>query len=282
MREHKPSRQEVVSAVNEAYRALSPFSDKSRWEINSHVVHAEEIIARVSKDQDIIDVGSHIGILAIALRILGYNVSANDKYLFDSKEGGNAYGFTQEERAALKTIWSWYGLVVTAYDVLTGTPNKKYDVVVNIAVLEHQPYPREFVEGLQRFMKDDGILYLSTPNIARIQNRVRFLLGRAPVENIKEFYGNGRRFNGHWREYTVREVSTMLTLSGMSLYTAICKQVSPIFYGWNVLRNAAKLLGHMGPTWGDSVICVASFNHQKILKKPKNVVAAAEHAPKVY
>lgn len=61
-----------------------------------------------------------------------------------------------------------YGLpVITGtIDALNSNSNK-FDIISVAHTLEHIPDPREFLEGLSRLLKPDGILFVEVPNIMR-------------------------------------------------------------------------------------------------------------------
>src|SRR3990167_8908113 len=118
------------SALAEAYAALHPFSASDQWEFESHLIHlnfALRVLKKLPPDATVIDVGCYIGILPLALRMLGVDASGNDKYVFQSKEKGKAYGFSPQELLALKKIWDAHGLRVDAFDVTQEESAKQYD-----------------------------------------------------------------------------------------------------------------------------------------------------------
>jgi len=79
----------------------------------------------------------------------------------------------------------------------------RFDVVTFHGVLEHLFTPAgELFDDLARVLADDGRLLLGTPNFARLQNRVKLLIGKNPQEQIEREHVHGR---GHVREYTLSE-----------------------------------------------------------------------------
>lgn len=250
-------------ALEEAFRALRPFSESDRWEFESHLRHIEFVLKALQTRQQatVIDVGCYIGIVPLALRILGVDVVGNDKYIFYPKEKGKAYGFSEQELGVLKQVWKKYGLHIDAHDVGKSLPEKEYDIVLSIATIEHQPYPKQFLEGVASFAKHGGIVYVATPNIAKFANRLRFLLGRPPMNNLEEFYANAHHFNGHWREYTCVELSTMARLSGLSVQSCKAWQMEPVKLKWRSprkwARGIARLCARVVPGTGDINVLIA-------------------------
>jgi 2-polyprenyl-3-methyl-5-hydroxy-6-metoxy-1,4-benzoquinol methylase len=250
-------------ALEAAYQALSPFSEADRWEFESHLRHIEFVLKEVAQKPTmrVIDVGCYIGIVPLTLRMLGVDARGNDKYIFYPRETGKAYGLSSHELETLKSIWGKYGLVVSAFDATEGHGEGDYDIVLSIATIEHQPFPKEFLEGVAKFARKGGLIYIATPNGAKLANRVRCLLGRPLLSNIEEFYMNGRTFNGHWREYTCGELRAMTRMSGLTVISCKATQMEPITFRWRTptkwSRSIARLLAHAVPGTGDINVSVA-------------------------
>jgi SAM-dependent methyltransferase len=188
-----------------AYALLAPYSDKARWEFNSHLCHLNWLTENVAKDARILDVGCGIGILILSLKLLGYDVEGYDKYVFRDNTS-----YAVHNLIGLQKIWERQGLRILAYDVFGGgLPATQYDVVVSIATVEHQSRPRAFLEHLRHSSAPGGIIYLSTPNVAHLLNRIRFLFGRPLLGNLRELFDTDVAFVGHFREYTLEELVWM-------------------------------------------------------------------------
>lgn len=54
-------------------------------------------------------------------------------------------------------------------------PDKSVDLVVSVEGIEHLESPHLFLREVNRILKDDGWLILTTPNIVSLRSRVRFL-----------------------------------------------------------------------------------------------------------
>lgn len=240
-------------ALCRAYDELDPFSQKQRWEFDSNLVHLNFLTKYLPKDGTILDAGSYIGILALALRFLGYNVEGSDKYLFIPN---NTYFVGDLEQ--LKSIWARHNLSVLNQDVITDAPIKKYDAVLSVAVIEHQRYPRLFLDGLKRCVKPGGFIYVATPNLANLANRFRFLLGRPPVQNIERLFKDAEEFNGHWREYTPQELKSVFKLSGLSVVASkTCQSMRPNWKSLGKLPlNLTRLIARLLPSTGDTNLIV--------------------------
>jgi len=90
-------------------------------------------------------------------------------------------------------------------------PPNYFDLIIFSEVIEHlQGNPRLALRHLRDCLAPGGRLLLTTPNLARLLNRVKLILGRAPVPEI----GNPEWWGGHMREYTFGEISNMLGYEG--------------------------------------------------------------------
>ena len=204
--------------LEKSYKILSPYSDAQLWEFNSNLIHLNLLTKNLSKDSTILDAGCGIGILALAIKLAGYKIDGADKYQFKESIFNIYYVKDIKE---LQKKWSEFNLKIYNKDFLFDDLGMKYDVVISIATIEHQSNPKRFLNGLTKHLKNEGLLYIATPNISNFSNRLRFLLGRSPVHNLEEFFMAGDSFTGHWREYTLSELRRMFEFIGFERITSI-------------------------------------------------------------
>lgn len=116
---------------------------------------------------------------------------------------------------SLREVSESAGLTFHCGDILQPlpTPRDYYDLIIFSEVIEHlQGNPRKALRHLLQSLKPGGRLLLTTPNLSRLLNRVKMLIGRAPVPEI----GPPEWWGGHMREYTFPEISSMLRQEGYS------------------------------------------------------------------
>jgi len=96
-------------------------------------------------------------------------------------------------------------------------PNETFRAVIFSEVLEHlRLSPSLVFKELHRIMSPQGILLVTTPNVARITNVVKLLLGK----NISETFPDDVKTNNitdyltHIREYTMGELVDLLRRNG--------------------------------------------------------------------
>jgi 2-polyprenyl-3-methyl-5-hydroxy-6-metoxy-1,4-benzoquinol methylase len=84
-----------------------------------------------------------------------------------------------------------------------------FDVVALSDVFEHVTAPREFLAGVKRLLKHDGLLYVKVPNArwSILKQRLPSLLGRPPLENAWDSYE-------HVVHYTESTLRAMLGAAG--------------------------------------------------------------------
>lgn len=97
-----------------------------------------------------------------------------------------------------------------------------FDLCIFTEVFEHLVLPPKWVfNPLRRVTKKGGMLIFSTPNIARIQNRVNLLLGHGILDPIAwvlrdDFEDESPHGFGHIREYSLRELQELAAKYGYS------------------------------------------------------------------
>ncbi len=240
----------LTEALKKSYSTLAPHSDSQRWEFDNNIFHLKSIVKNTSKKDRIIDVGCGIGILALALKNLGYYVVGIDKYVFEPR---NSYNVADIEN--LKKIWKKGGLDISSGDLFNSTQNTGFDVALSIAVIEHQKDVKGFIENLSGYVKKDGKIYVATPNVSNFLNRFRMLLGKAPMSNIASFLKAGEGFNGHWREYTIAELKTIAQISGLEIIEIGNKQTTKPYFSTNFRKwhvSLARFGGYVFPGTGDT------------------------------
>lgn len=107
------------------------------------------------------------------------------------------------------------GIETRSVDITQGLPfpDNTFDVIFFCEVMEHVlGYPEDYLKDFCRTLKPGGYLVLTTPNLHRTVNKIRFLFGKnflGPLRNTSDgLY--------HIREYGVKEIAEYLTHSGFT------------------------------------------------------------------
>ena len=106
--------------------------------------------------------------------------------------------------------------------------DSSFDVAVAGEILEHLIFPENFIKEVHRVLKSSGIFLGSTPNVARIKNRIQFLLGKTPCF---DYAGYLRFFDdaAHLRYFSYNTLK--------SLFERYFPKVNIIFYGGHIIGN---------------------------------------------
>jgi SAM-dependent methyltransferase len=123
-------------------------------------------------------------------------------------------------------------------ELASAFPEARFDVVFCGEVLEHMFSPDRLLRQLASVLRPDGLLVLSTPNLAYWVNRLLLLLGISPlfIENSSEVtlgrrsrrLGQGQPTQGHVRVFTHRAVLDLLAREGYTVVKVIPTSV------WNL------------------------------------------------
>jgi SAM-dependent methyltransferase len=89
--------------------------------------------------------------------------------------------------------------------------DNSFEVVLFCEIIEHlQNDPLKVLREIKRVLKPNGRLVLTTPNIARLENAARLVIGK----NVCDRYSGYGPYGRHNREYTRQEIGSLLKWSG--------------------------------------------------------------------
>ncbi len=226
------------TALENSYKDLLPYSDKYRVD-KERYLFSLALIHNISdiRQKTVLDIGTGIGILPVALAKTGVKATGADFYIFP--EGNNTM-FGIKDHEALQQRWKAAGVTVYNQNIFSDTAMTslpKADVIVNEAMIEHLKDPKRFLATCSSLLNPGGYLLLTTPNIATLLKRFRFLLGRSPNWPIEEFFRDGEQFTGHWREYTMKELVYMCEKSGFTVLETYNKNFLAPYKHWKQWRK---------------------------------------------
>lgn len=181
------------------------------------------------------DVGGFWGVWPVTLKRMGVDiVQMTEAKRFYSGAFDQLFAFIERE-----------GVSILDADPFTDSlEDGSFDLVTAMAVLEHYPHsPRFFMENLVSVCAVHGVIYLEVPNIAYWPKRVGLLRGRSPNPPIESVYASVVPFTGHHREYTLRDMHTLASLSGLTVDRSQLYSYSPGFSkGWAGVRSKLENL----------------------------------------
>ena len=167
----------------------------------------ERLVDNNANEKKLLDVGSHLLHFATAARIIGYQVCGTDVL----------FHLTMPQTISRQ---NHFNICVKECDLsLHAIPfnDASFDIVNFAETLEHLSFnPLPTLKELYRVLKPGGSLFLTTPNVMRLGNRIKLLRGQNIYTSIEEFcidipYGI------HYREYTLNEVKALLIKTGFKI-----------------------------------------------------------------
>ncbi len=180
---------------------------------HEYIRTVRDIARTVPVGGSVLEIGSFFGVVCMALKTLGYEVTASDMPEYINMPA-------QVERYARHGI---HRAEVRLEDFLLPFADETFDAVIMCEVLEHLNFnPIPLLKEINRIGKPKSIFYLSLPNLASIYNRNRFIGGRAVGVQVEDFFEqldpkSSAIANGHWREYTAPEVRKILEPLGFTI-----------------------------------------------------------------
>lgn len=93
-------------------------------------------------------------------------------------------------------------------------PDAEFDVVMYCEILEHLLMdPVHVLAKIRRVLRPDGVLIVTTPNVARLNNMLRIAGGH----NIYDPYSGYGPYGRHNREYTMTDLHALLSFMGFEI-----------------------------------------------------------------
>jgi len=92
----------------------------------------------------------------------------------------------------------------------------RFDAIVLAEVIEHLPIPPYVILGkLRTWLKPDGVVFLTTPNLFRLRNLIRMAMGRDPFDRF--ILPRPDRGLGHQTEYSADHLGWQIKEAGFTL-----------------------------------------------------------------
>jgi 2-polyprenyl-3-methyl-5-hydroxy-6-metoxy-1,4-benzoquinol methylase len=138
-----------------------------------------------------------------------------------------------------------------------------FDVVLFCETLEHLAIsPYIVLTEVRRVLKKDGILVLSTPNMAALVKRLKLLIGRSQLHPFTSSRNSATHLNDlgydHVHEYTKSEIKSVLEHTNFKidrLYLSDCWEKT--FSSMNPVRLVYKLIVKLVPSFRGCIIACA-------------------------
>lgn len=138
-----------------------------------------------------LDIGSFNGYLMLGAKLIGYEASGTDlqQFIENTKNFSSFYGFNN-----LAADLSFEPLPY---------PDNSFDLILFSETLEHLNfYPLNLFKEISRVLRPDGSVVITTPNLLRLNNVLKMIIGQSINHEIEKPYGPGT----HYREYSFKEI----------------------------------------------------------------------------
>ena len=229
---------------------------------NAYLNLARESYVRTVRDVDslfrpggegrnILEIGSFLGPVSVALRKIGYGVSALDIPEFQASE-------------RLRALYARHDIPFAGLNLrLAPLPYApaSFDAVIFCEVMEHWNFnPLPVLQEVNRVLKTGGYVYIGMPNQAGIANRMKLLLGSSIHNPVGDFFKQlDRRSNMivglHWREYTQQEAVDLIEGMGFET-TAKYFFVEAVRVDAGLLRRFARAAVFAYPAFRPSQVVI--------------------------
>lgn len=182
------------------------------------------------------------------------DLGCKDGYLLDKAKalGFEVYGVDKEENIVDELNTQGYKVKKANLNKELPYPDNFFDIVSCQQVIEHLTDPEQLIKECYRILKKDGILILSTPNLASFGSRLRLLVGLYPLQ-----LGpcNKWHFGNHYRLFTLPTLKCVLERNGFRIEKIIGTEIyfnpNAWLKGWN-----SKLLAKVFPSLAQRMIVV--------------------------
>lgn len=200
----------VLDVINAVQPWVSPH-DQGNWEpwregiVAACGILAETALRYVPPCGTILDYGCGPLNKTAVLSKLGYRCTGYDLYL----EGWHQDVFNKLRRFAHEN----------SIDLNIGgeLPDRPFDMVMSVDVLEHLPEPKRIFEQLVQRIAKSGILVTLVPNAGNIRKRLLLLSGGTNMPRFDEFWNYPPPFVGHVREYVRGDLKAMARYLGLEI-----------------------------------------------------------------
>lgn len=236
------TRTEIEEAFSGAFEALGEAAKRERVEAY-RLVRTAEFIQRMGSAYEgkrVLELGSSLGVHLIGSKRLGAARAVGLDYFIFPESGSSDFYVAPDAFASLERAWKGAGVEVIRHDLADPLPfpDGSFDLVVCNAVVEHlHGIHKLLFQEVRRVLAPGGVFVFTTPNIASLLKRVRFLFGRSPNWSIKDYFAQGANFTGHIREFTVPECVFMLGAAG---FVHCHVEAKPGYFKWRWLKMPRK------------------------------------------
>jgi 2-polyprenyl-3-methyl-5-hydroxy-6-metoxy-1,4-benzoquinol methylase len=146
------------------------------------------------------------------------------------------------------------GIVVQAANIEESLPygDESFDIVWAGEIIEHIFDTEAFLNEIRRVLKKDGVVILSTPNLASLSDRFKFLFGYSP-KHVNPLHPH---YSLHIRPFTLRGLQNVLINSNFSINDSRTNIIEILIKGQVIWKSYT--LANLLPGFGGTLIVRAT------------------------
>ena len=207
------------------FKALHKFNPKRIEFIRDKLVEhfsIESDLENPFSNLDILDIGCGGGLLSEPMSRLGANVTG-----IDIVDKNINVAKTHSEEQNLEIDYK----ITTAEELALG--KKKFDVILNMEVIEHVADLNLFIESCEKLLKKNGLLFFATLN----RNILSFGLAIVGAEYILGWLPKGTH---NWKKFiTPEELKIIFRSSGLNITDIMGMKYNPIYDSWYLSEDTS-------------------------------------------
>lgn len=213
----------------------------------------------------VLEISSFLGVVDIALAKIGFEVYTYDipEFQNNSKLNELYSKFNVHPSSGyLKDVWQ-NGLPY---------PDNHFEAVILSEVIEHLNFnPLPVLQEINRILKKDGILYITTPNQVNLINRIKIILGRSIRNSISDSVTQLDQTKHticgiHWREYTLEELIQLLEIMGFTITTYTYSHMAKTHTSPFIKKIFYAISSLLFPKLEDSITIISKKKEYKHMK----------------
>lgn len=136
--------------------------------------------------------------------------------------------------------------------------DQSFDIVLLTETLEHFNFhPKKVFEEIVRVLKPNGELIITTPNLLRLNNRLKLILGKSINYDIREDYTPST----HYREYSAAEVEYLLNIADLKM-----RKLKYIDFNYpnrsKIEAIINKAIGFLTPSLKPNIVIIGKKNNK--------------------
>lgn len=192
---------------------------------------------------DVLDMGCAEGALAVELALRGHEVTAAD---ISQGHLDSALQLAQEHSVRIDLVKCNIEAGVSRFE------GRTFDAIFFLNVLEHLKSPASGLENIRKLLKQDGVLWVQTPNACRVSRVLRHLIHRKQFAN---YYDPNALADLHFQVYDYMSLEQTLNLAGLEVTAVLPTRLTlPIFGRFRVCRPVFRLLSRLFPFLSDELL----------------------------